>query len=890
MSLLSRLDSLRRNFLTRPRVERDLDDELRAHLDQLTAEKSRSGMGHTEARRAACVELGGLEQVKEEVRQVRTGRILGELLGDLRYGIRTLRKNPSFSVIAVLALALGIGVNTAMFSVAYGILFRPLPYPDADRVAVVYMRYFPRDFALGTMCIRDYLIWKENNRAFESPALYRNLLMDIGGPGVGGNAGGVPEQVQGASVTASFFSTLAVGPLIGRTFAANEDQPATGSLAVLSESIWRRRYAASSAVLGQTIVVNGTPSTVIGVMSGRFQFPRRDTEVWTNLPLNPPTRYGPWFYRGVARLKPEVTLQQARAQIDDIGMRMMQQNPYYKHLTLPVLGLRDALLGTTLKPAILVLAGAVGLVLLIAVVNVANLMLARATVRGREMALRLSLGASRSRLVRQLLTESVLLAGIAGAAGLVLAWSAIELVRVWNPGNLPLIDSIRLDGGALGFMVFVSMLTGVLFGVAPALEGARGGDLNATIKEGGRGGAAGQSGGRTRAALVVSEVAVSLVLLVGAGLLLRSFANLQQVTGGFSTPPGRILTMLISPGSRKYFDDTSAGLALYEEVLRRARSVPGVESAAVTDSLPPDRQGDADTFAIEGQTLAREEINPIISEPTVSPDFFETLGIPLIGGRYFTEHDNRDSAPVAIVSEGFARRFFPNQEALGKRIKQSGPGYGNKWMEIVGVVGNVKYLGLTVDTDPAYYMPFAQTYAPRMFLAVRATGDADRVAGALRRDIQSIDQGITLAQVRTMQQELTLSVAQPRFDTMLLALFAGIAMSLAAMGIYGLAAWSVAQRTREIGVRMALGAAQADVMRMIVRQGAVLAAIGIVLGLGGALALTRLLRTMLFGVGSTDTLTFAVAPLGMLMVVLLAACIPALRATRISPVVALRYE
>jgi putative ABC transport system permease protein len=882
MLLLSRLASLRRNLFTRPRVERDLDDELHAYLDQLTEEKRAAGMGAAEARRIARIELGGLEQVKEEVRQVRTGQMLEELLQDLRYGMRTLRKNPAFTVVALLALALGIGANTAMFSVAYGILLRPLPYANADRVAVVFMRYFPRDFAFGTMCMRDYLMWKENNRAFEDPSLFTSRRMDIGGKE------GAPEQVQGASVTAGFFSTLEVRPLIGRAFAAGEDQPTTGALAVIGESIWRRRFAANTGVLGQSILVNGAPATVIGVMPGVFQFPQRQTEVWTNLLLNPPTRYGPWFYRGVARLKPGVTLPQAQAELNNIGLRMMQQNSFYKRLTLPVLGLRDALLGVTLKPAILVLAGAVGLVLLIAVVNVANLMLARATVREREMALRLSLGAGRGRLVRQLLTESVLLALMGGAAGLALAWGGIALVRAWNPGNLPLIDSVRLDAGALGFMLFVSMLTGVLFGLAPALESARA-DLNSTIKEGGRASAASQARGRTRAALVVCEIAVSLTLLVGAGLLLRSFANLQRVTGGFSAPPRQILTMLISPGDRKY-KDARAGLAFYDEVLRRARNVPGVETAAVTDSLPPDRQGDADTFAIEGQPLAPGEINPIISDVTVSPDFFQTLGIPLIKGRYFTAHDTQDLAPVAIVSEGFVRRFLPNQDALGKRIRQSGPGFGNNWMQIVGVVGNVKYLGLTVDTDPAYYMPLAQSYGLRLYLAVRCSGDAARLADTLRRKIQSIDPGVTLAQIGAMDQSLAWSVSQPRFDTMLLSLFAGIALLLAAVGIYGLIAYSVAQRTHEIGVRMALGAARADVVRMVVRQGASLAALGIVLGLGGAFALTRLLKTLLFGIGATDALTFAAAPVGSMLVVLLATFVPALRATRISPVVALRYE
>ena len=804
-----------------------------------------------------------------------------QFLQDLRFGFRTLRKNPAFTLVAVLALALGIGANTAMFSVAYGILLRPLPYPDAERVAVVYMRYFPRDFAYGTMCIRDYLMWTQNNHAFENPSLFRTLRMDIGGKE------GLPEQVQGASVTSGFFSTLEVTPLLGRTFVDGEDKPGTGSLAVLSESIWRKRFAASSAVLGQTILINGAPSTVIGIMPGAFQFPRRDTEVWITLSVNTPTRYGPWLYRGLARLKPGVTIQQAQADTNNIGLRMMQQNNYYKRLTLPVLSLRDALVGTTLKPAIVVLAGAVGLLLLIALVNVANLMLARATVREREMALRLSLGAGRSRLLRQLLTESILLAVMGGTAGLLLAWGAIELIRVWNPGNLPLIDSVRLDWRALGFMMIISMLTGVLFGLGPALESARV-DLDSTIKEGGRTGGS-QTGRRTRAALVVSEIAISLMLLVGAGLLLRSFVNLQRVTGGFSTPPRQILTMLISPGNRKY-NDARTGLAFYDELLRRARAVPGVETAALTDSLPPDRQGDADSFGIEGQTLAPGKLNPIISNATVAPDYFRALGIPLVQGRYFTEHDSQDSAPVAIVSEGFVRRFFPGQNAVGKRIRQSGPDLNNKWMEIVGVVGNVKYLGLTVDTDPAYYMPFAQTYASRMFLAVRSLGDAARLATAIRQNIQSLDPGITLAQVSTMDQELKLSVSQPRFDTMLLSLFAGLALLLCAVGIYGLIAYSVAQRTHEIGVRMALGAAQADVLRMVVRQGAWLAAVGIVLGLGGAFALTRLLKAMLFGVGASDWLTFAAAPVGMLLVVLIATFVPALRATRISPVVALRYE
>jgi predicted permease len=411
------------------------------------------------------------------------------------------------------------------------------------------------------------------------------MRMDIGG------TGGVPEQVQGASVTAGFFSTLRVHPVFGRTFAAGEDKPTAPALAVISESIWRRRFGASSAVIGQTVLVNGAPATVVGVTPAPVRFPSRETEVWTNLRLTPPTRYGPWFYLGVARLKPGVTLEQAQAEANNIGLRMAQQNPVYKRVTMPLMRLHDALLGSTRRPAILILFGAVGFVLLIAVVNVANLMLARATVRKREMALRLSLGAGRGRLVRQLLAESVLVAHIGGVVGLALAWGGIQLIRAWNPGDLPFIDSIRLDWTALSFMLLVSMLSGVLFGLAPAFEGARA-NVYSAIKEGGRSGGEIPVRGRSRSVLVIGELAISLMLLAGAGLLLRSYVNLQNVNGGFFTPSRKLLTMLISPGNRKY-NDAPAGLALYEEILRRAQSVPGVELAAVTDSLPPDRQGDA---------------------------------------------------------------------------------------------------------------------------------------------------------------------------------------------------------------------------------------------------------------------------------------------------------
>jgi putative ABC transport system permease protein len=492
--------------------------------------------------------------------------------------------------------------------------------------------------------------------------------------------------------------------------------------------------------------------------------------------------------------------------------------------------------------------------------------------------------------VRQLLIESILLAAAGGVAGIGLAYAAIQFLHSWNPGSLPFMDSVRLDTRALLFTLTVSLLTGVLFGLFPALQSSRA-DLNSTLKEGGRSGSAGQRRARVRAALVIAEIALSMMLLLGAGLFLRSLDKLQRVSGGFSAPTQQILTMTISPGDRKY-QDQRTGVAFYNEVLRRALAIPGVESAALSDSLPPDRQGDADTFAIEGQPLAPGEINPIVSDVVISADYFRTLGVPLIRGRYFDEHDTADSAPVAIVSESMARRFFKNSDPLGLRLMQSGPGSGVNWMKIVGIVGDVKYLGrkLGQDSDAAYYMPFGQSYTYRMFLAVRAAEGATAVAGELRREIQSANPAATVAQIGTMQQALTGDVAEPRFHTTLLALFAATALLMASVGIYGLIAFSVARRTQEIGVRIALGARPGDVLRLVIRQAMVLALMGIALGLAGSLALTRLLQTLLFGTSATDPFTFVLVPVVLLGVVLLAAAIPALRATRISPVVALRYE
>jgi putative ABC transport system permease protein len=495
-------------------------------------------------------------------------------------------------------------------------------------------------------------------------------------------------------------------------------------------------------------------------------------------------------------------------------------------------------------------------------------------------------GARRARIVRQLLTENLLLAAGGGACGWLLAFGGIRLLRAWNPGNLPMIEAVRMDGRALAFTLAASVLIAVLFGLFPALQSARA-DLGSALKEGGRGGDTGRAHSRTRAALVVAEMALSLMLLAGAGLLLRSFVRLERVSGGFQAPPERVLSMLISPSDRKYAEP-SAGLTYYRRVLDRARSFPGVESAALSDSLPPTRQADADTFVLQGQNLAPGETNPVVTHATVGPDYFKTLGVPLLRGRYFTGHDIAGGAPVTIISESLAHQFFGGRDPIGTRLKQSGPGFGDNWMEIVGVVGDVKYLGVQRDADAAYYEAFNQSYAPLTHLVVRTSGNASAVADGLRRAVQAVDPGVTLAQVSTLQDAMAESVSIPRFNTMLLGVFGAIAVVLAAIGIYGVIAWSVARRTHEIGVRMALGAAQADVWRMVIRQAAALAITGIAFGIAGALALTRMLATLLFGTSATDPLTFASVASGLLAIALLAAFVPARRATRISPVIALK--
>lgn len=864
--------------------ERDLERELRTDLALEAEEQRAHGLSPQEAQYAARRAFGNATSIQEEVREM-WGRTSWERLGqDLRYGLRTLLKNPAISLAAILTLALGIGANTAMFSVIYGVLFRPLPYRDPGSIALVNVHFHPQDAEFGTMSVADYLDWRAHNRAFEDPALFSNggWRFDLGGAGA-------PVEVKGCPVTANFFDVLGARPLLGRVFNSGESAAAAAPSVVLSERFWRSRFAADRAVAGRAVTLNGIQATIIGVMPSSFALPAGQ-DLWTNIRLRPPTRRGPFPFTGIARLKPGIPLAQAQADTNGIARQIESANPgNYRQMTMPVRSLQEALIGKA-RPALLVMFGAVLLVLLIAAANVANLMLVRASGREREMAVRLSLGAARSRLLRQLLTESVLLAGAGGAAGFALAVAGGAALRAWNPGNVPRIQDVQLDIPVLAFTCTVSVLTGILFGLMPAIRGLQA-DMNGVLKQGGRSGTAHTAKRRTHNALIAGEVALSFMLLMGGGLLIRSFLRLQHIDPGFQAAPENVLTMTFGL-SRQNGSGAPAHGSRHQRILDRVRALPGVASAALSDSLPPDRRADYDTFQIQGQVWTQSGF-PGVTTAIVSPGYFQTLGIPLVGGRYFTQADAAPAAGGAIIiSEGIARRYFRGGNPVGHYLAPSGPDNRNPFQPIIGVVADVKYTGLDSTSEPAIYRlytSFEGGDGMRLHLVVRSS-IAGNLATPIEREIRAVDPNATVSDSGTLDAGMSASVAQPRFRTAMIAGFAGVALLLAAVGIFGLIAYSVTQRTNEIGIRIALGAQPGAVARQIVWQGAMLGAAGIAMGAVGALLLTRVLAGLLFATSPTDPVTFGVVTMLLAAVVVGASLIPALRATRIDPVTALRFE
>jgi putative ABC transport system permease protein len=881
--LLFRLRALFR----RESVEAELDEELRAHVEQQVEKYVHSGLPVEEARRRARLEFGGLDQVKEECRDSRGVNFIETTLQDIRYGARKLARSPGFTAVAVATLALGIGANTLIFSVVNAAILHPLPFRDAGRLVTQWATSPTIGYSgPGSLTDKEYMEWRDQNRAFSDVAAFRGQPTNLTGVGE-------PVRLNGATITASLLRVLDVNPALGRAFAPEEEAAGHDRVVLLSDRLWRSRFGSHPAALGKAIRLDGEFYTVIGVMPEGFGFPN-EAEVWTPLTLKSEEHNA--TLQIVARLKPGVSLERARNDATVIGERRpAKAGDWEWHTTLVPL---SEAVASDLRTPLLVLFAAVGLVLLIACANVANLFLARAATRNSEVAVRKALGASRIRLVRQMLTESVLVAVFGGGLGLALAAlgqsfvarAASLLPRNWgSPSAAAHIASAGIDLWVLGFTLAISLLTVLLFGLAPALWASRGG-LIPSLKEESRSSTGGRERAYLRDGIVAAEVALAVVLLVGAGLLIRSFLHLMRVDPGFD--PQNVLTMNISlPDSR--YQSVGSMIAFEQQALERLSALPGVKSAGGVFGLPLGHFGVAGDFTVEGQLQLTLGSQPLIaSKILVGGDYFRAIGIPLVRGRFFDERDSETAPHVVVVSQSLARHYWPTEKALGKRLK---PGFSNDaWCTVVGVVGDTKQDGLGRAPSPALYLSYAQ--APATFLmqditlVLRSGADPLSLVAAARGAVQAVDPDLPVFDVATMGQLVHHSVSASRFNFALLGVFAMLALVLAAVGIYGVMSYAVAQRTHEIGVRVALGAEASDIIRQVVRQGMLPAVIGIATGTAGAWGMTRFLSSLLFGVRPTDPVTFTLVPVLLAAVGALACLLPARRATKVDPVVALRYE
>ena len=798
------------------------------------------------------------------------------MITDLVYALRMMNKHRLFTCVVVLALGLGIGANTAIFSVINAVVLRPLPYRDAERLVTILHD------GSKPVAPANYFDLAQQSQSFESVAAAQWWEPDLTGLDE-------PEHLRGLQLTAQMFQVLGVTPALGRTFNPDEDQPGRERVVVLSNRLWQRRFAGDANVLGRQVTLNGEGYTVIGVMPPEFQFApfwATNAELWSPLNLGSrATDRGGQSLRVFGRLKPAATRAEAQSEVATIFRRLEQEYPQTnKGLGLTVEALHEQVVGKT-RPVLLILFGAVCFVLLIACANVANLMMARATSRQKEIALRTALGASSARIARQLLTESLLLAFFGGVFGLLLSIAGMRVLLALGPNSLPRLDTIRLDPTTLSFTLGISIITGLLFGLAPVLQTRRW-NWQESLNESTRGSSAGRGRVNARRLLVISEVALALMLLVGGGLMVRSFARLRAVDPGFT--PDKLLTMTVSLSGSAH-NTAPKRVAFFNELLQRINSVPGVQSASAINHLP--LAGDMWTvpFTIEGRPLPAPGEKQGAVYRLVRPEYFRTMGATLLKGRDFTAYDNETSPPVAIINEPFARRHWPNEDPLGKRILVSQN--DNVPREVVGVVKALKQDQWTTEPDLEMYLPHLQSPFPRaLTLVVRSNGDPTTLVGAVENQVWSIDKNLPISDIKTMQEVVSGSIEQHRFNLFLLGLFAFVALVLAVVGIYGVMSESVTSRTREIGVRMALGAQRADVLRMIVRQGMSLAVIGIVIGLAGAYWVTQFMSKLLYEVSPTDSATFLLIPLALALVVLGACLIPARRATKVDPLVALRYE
>jgi predicted permease len=877
-----------RSLARRGRVEGELDKELRFHLEQQIEENLALGIPPAEARRAALRRLGGMAQIQEECRDMRRTNYIENLWHDLHYAMRMLAKSPGFTVVIVLTLALSIGANSAIFSVIDGVLLRPLPYPEADRIVRFFFHgaTYPR-FPLNPFDFRDF---RARNRSFDSLAGFTRGDLQLSGAGR-------PERFAGFQVTAGYFHVLGLHPARGHEFNTNNELPGNGRLVILSDRLWRSRFAADPDIIGRKIMLDSQPFTVAAVMPPGTDHPGNEyhglahgetVDLWWPFTFRgDPNQRGSHYLEVIGRLKSGITPAQAQAEMNGLIAQLAREHPDalegWQALLVP---LYQEIVGPT-RRLLLVLLGAVALVLLIACANAANLLLARATARQREIAVRAALGAGRSRLIRQMLAESLLIALLGGGLAAGIAVAGVRTLVVMLPAGFPRADTIHVNAAVFAFTLLIALATGMLFGLAPALQAARM-DLQQSLRDGGRGSTGSGRHTRLRSVLVVGEVSLACVLLIGAGLMLRSFVNLLRTEPGFR--PEHVLTASISLPDEHY--KPSEAPLFYRRLVTNLSSVSGVRAVGVGTDLPWTGYDDnIGGFTIEGKKPpAHEEFHARYH--VAGPDYFRALGIPLIRGRFFTDGDSMDARLALIVNQSMARRYWPNEDAVGKRITFEDKPKEKDWMTVVGIVGDVKDKPDSKAAEMALWWPVLQSPVGinQMSVVLRGSSDPAWLVNALREAVRQLDPTLAVADVRLMDQIADASVSTPRFALFLVVLFGGLALTLAAIGMYGVISYSVNQRTHEFGLRMALGAKPFDVQRLVLREGIQLALLGAALGIAGALALGRILGSLLYEVGSADPVTFASVSLVAITIAALACYLPARRATNADPIASLRSE
>ena len=881
-----------RNLFSRAAVERELDEELQAYVDLLTSEKIKAGMTPDDARRAARVEAGGVEQIKEEVRDVRSGALVQTTLNDLRYGLRLLKRSPGFATLAILTIALGIGANSAIFSVINGVVRKPLAYPDSDRLMFITSAFRNMKFDRFWVSPPEYMEFQERTKAFSSVGAYTTGAWNL-------SEGEQPERVNTAFVSASMFQTLGVQPQLGQVFRAEHDLPNADPVVLISHELWQRNFGGEPAIVGKRVLIQGRPRTILGVMPPGFDLHDARAQLWAPLGLDPANRQnrGSHFLYVVGRLAPGVSQEQARSELEtmlrtwgDIAANTHVPNDSTHRMN--IASLQADVVGNVRK-ALWVLQGAVLLVLLIACANVANLLLARAESRHKEFAVRTALGAGRGRILRQFMAEGVVLSVIGGALGLALAFWGLKALLAANPQSIPRASEIALDPMVLAFTFFVALATGLVFGLAPLLHM---GDQAVTqaIKEGGVRTTANAGRNRVRRGLVVAEVALAVMLVIGAGLLIRSFSNLTSVDAGFS-PAGLATFGLVMPPAA--YPDSQRRVQVHDELKRKLEAIPGVQKVAAMQGLPPFRQVNANDTDFEHYTFTPGSNDPIENTDyyqTVTADYFETMGIAVKDGRVFNSGDAL-GGPVVVVNEALVKRFYKDSNPIGKRLN---PFFGPTpiWFTIIGVVEDVKQGGLENPVGTELYFLYDQLpriagFAPAgMNVVIKSNRPLEALAPGIRQAVREIDPALPIVQLRTFEDVIGASVTRQRFLSMLLAIFAGVALVLAAIGTYGILSYMVTERQREIGIRMALGAGNGQVVGLILGQGLMIALTGIVVGVIGAYALSSVTASLLYGVSPSDPLTY-LGVAGIITVVAVAACvIPTRRAIRVDPLEAIRAD